>query len=385
MALPLEGIRVIDLSRLLPGPHCSLMLADFGADVIKVEKPIEGDPSRWKDPKLGEHSIMYVALNRNKRSIALDLKRQEDREIFIDLVKSSDVLIESFRPGVMARLGLSYEDVKRYNPRLIYCSITGYGQKGPFAQKPGHDLNFSAYSGLLYFQEGHMNEPLIPSVQIGDLGSGALMAFNGILLALMEASKSGEGQHIDLSMLDSYIYKMQTILPHYFANRMHPDREKLRFDDERACYETYKTKDGRYLAVGAFEYKFWTNFCKVIEKEELIPKLHAPLEEQKKMKAEIQSILRKKTLQQWLLLFNEDETCVSPVLTPEEIVENEHIQHRQMIEDRQLPDGTLIKQISNPIKMSRSKTMNRRPAPQLGEHTDEILEELGYVHSKEDS
>ncbi|HEY2420670.1 MAG TPA: CaiB/BaiF CoA-transferase family protein, partial [Neobacillus sp.] len=218
MSLPLEGIRVLDLTRLLPGPFCSLLLADFGADVIKVEDPNGGDYARLYEPKIAEQSAIFESLNRNKRSITLNLKVEEDKQIFIELVKTADVLIESFRPGVMTRLGLGYDDLKIHNPGLIYCAITGYGQTGPFANVPGHDLNFLSYSGLLHFQGLPEQKPLIPSVQIGDIGGGSLMATIGILLSIIDAHKTGNGQFIDISMLDGAVSLMQSILPNYWAD-----------------------------------------------------------------------------------------------------------------------------------------------------------------------
>lgn len=383
MSLPLDGIRVLDLTRLLPGPYCTLLLADFGADVIKVEDPESGDYARWYEPKIGDQSAIFLSLNRNKRSITLDLKDQKDKQVFIDLVKTADVLIESFRPGVMDRLGLGYAELKKYNHKLIYCAITSYGQTGPYAKDPGHDLNFLSYSGLLHLQGTPNQNPLMSSVQIGDLGGGSLMATIGILVSIIEAQKSGEGQFIDISMLDGAVSWMQTILPDYWATNSLPNRGELTLNGGKACYEVYRTKDHRFLAVGALEYKFWKNFCTVIGKEELISKLGEPIETQRRMKLEIQEIISQKTLSEWLYLFEGIDACVSPVLTPQEMTVNPQIKHREMIEEFHHPELGKIKLIANPIKLSGKKFNLRRPAPKLGQHNSEILNELGQSYSKE--
>jgi crotonobetainyl-CoA:carnitine CoA-transferase CaiB-like acyl-CoA transferase len=377
--LPLEGIRVLDLTRLLPGPYCSLLLADYGADVIKVEDPKSGDYARWYEPKVNDdQSAMFISLNRNKRSITLDLKDEKDKEAFVSLIKTADVLIESFRPGVMDRLGLGFEELKVHNPKLIFCAITGYGQSGPYAKEAGHDLNFLSYSGLLHLQGAPNEKPLIPSVQIGDIGGGALMAAVGILLAIIDAKKSNRGQFVDISMLDGALSWMHTILPNYWTTGEMPNRGELTLNGGKACYEIYRTKDNRYLSVGALEYKFWKKFCKVIGKEELIEQLDEPLEQQRLMKQEVQAAIHQKPLAEWLELFEGIDACVSPVLTPEELADHPQIKHRQMIEEITHPEVGVIKQIGNPIKLSNSTVSTRRHAPILGEHTKEILKELGY-------
>jgi crotonobetainyl-CoA:carnitine CoA-transferase CaiB-like acyl-CoA transferase len=377
--LPLEGIRVLDLTRLLPGPYCSLLLADYGADVIKVEDPKSGDYARWYEPRVNDdQSAMFISLNRNKRSITLDLKDEKDKVAFISLLKTSDVLIESFRPGVMDRLGLGYEDLKVHNPNLIYCAITGYGQSGPYAKEAGHDLNFLSYSGLLHLQGAPNDKPLIPSVQIGDIGGGALMAAVGILLAIINAKKSNTGQFVDISMLDGALSWMHTILPNYWTSGEKLNRGELTLNGGKACYEIYRTKDDRFLSVGALEYKFWKNFCQVIDKEKLIDQLDEPLEQQRIMKQEVQTAIQQKTLTEWVELFEGIDACVSPVLTPEELTDNPQIKHRQMIEEITHPEVGVIKQIGNPIKLSNSPVSTRRHAPGLGEHTNEILKELGF-------
>ncbi|MCM3764351.1 CaiB/BaiF CoA-transferase family protein [Neobacillus niacini] len=379
--MPLEGIRVLDLTRLLPGPYCSLMLADFGADVIKIEDPTIGDYARWWEPKIGGLSAMFHSLNRNKRSMSLDLKQDQNREVFVELVRTADVLIESFRPGVMDRLGLGYEELKKHNPKLIYCAITSYGQTGPYKDIPGHDINFLGYSGLLELQGEQNRKPVSSSVQIGDLGGGALMGVVGILVSIIEAQKSGKGQFIDISMLDGSVSWMQTMLPSYLVSGQLPGRGELVLNGGMACYETYETKDHRYLSVGALEMKFWKNFCQVIGKEELINQLNAPPEQQAGMKKEIQAIIETKTLTEWVGLFDGVDACVAPVLTMEEMVNDPQIQHRGMIEEENHPEYGQMRQVANPIKLSRTMVKTVRFAPGLGEHNEEILQELGLLKS----
>lgn len=379
MPMPLDGIRVLDLTRLLPGPYATLMLADFGADVIKVEDPKLGDYARWGEPKVADYSAMFHSLNRNKRSITIDLKTEEGKEIFIDLVKTADVLVESFRPGVMDRLGLGYETLSELNPKLIYCAITSFGQTGPYRDVPGHDINFLSYSGLLDLQGDSEGQPVSSSVQIGDIGGGSLMATIGILVSIMDAMKTGKGQFVDISMLDGAISWMQTFLPEYLVSNNAPNRGELVLNGGKACYEIYETSDNRFLSVGALEFKFWKNFCTVINKEDLIPRLNAPLEEQKVMKMEIASTIRKKTLKEWMKLFDNIDACVTPVLTVEEMVEDPHIKHRQMIEEVYHPKAGAVRQIANPIKLSRSRANTIRQAPSLGEHNEEVLKEIGRL------
>ncbi|KGP72403.1 CaiB/BaiF CoA transferase family protein [Pontibacillus yanchengensis] len=383
MSLPLDGVRVLDLTRLLPGPYCTMMLADFGADVIKVEDPKGGDYARWNEPKVGDQSALFCSLNRNKRSVTLNLKDEEDKQLFIELVKTADVVIESFRPGVMERLGLSYEHLKQHNPQLIYCALTGYGQTGPYAKEAGHDLNFLSYSGLLHLQGQPGEKPLIPSVQIGDIGGGAQMATIGILVSIIDAQKTGEGQFIDISMLDGTVSWMQTILPDYWANPdEEPDRGELVLSGGKACYEVYRTKDDRYLAVAALEFKFWKNFCEVIGKKAFIVQLNAPVEQQQLLKKAIQEVIEQKTLQEWLVLFDGKEACISPVLTPQEMSDHQHFKDRSLITEVEHPNAERIKQINNPIKLEGKNIHIRKNAPGLGEHNDEVFQELGYLKNQ---
>ena len=380
MISPLQSIRVLDLSRLLPGPYCTMFLADFGAEVIKIEEPNIGDYARLGEPKPDTDSAIFSSLNRNKKSITIDLKSEKGKEIFLELVKTADVLVESFRPGVMERLGLGYETLKALNPKLIYCAITGYGQTGPYAKLPGHDLNYISYAGLLDLQGERNRKPVAPSVQIADIGGGSLMAVTGILLAIQARNINGKGQFVDISMLDGAVSWLQTTLPNYLTDHQLPTRGELPLSGEKACYEVYETLDHRYLAVGALEYKFWKEFCKAIKREDLIDSLDAPQNIQDELKIEIGNIIKKKPLDEWTEIFNHYEACVSPVLTFQDMVNHPQIKNREMIQE--IP-GMIGKQIGIPIKLSDTPGSIYKNAPKLGENNQEILEELGIKEKKE--
>ena len=375
----LQAIRVLDLTRLLPGPYCTLMLADFGAEVIKVEDPVAGDYLRDFEPKLDADSAVFHSLNRNKKSICLDLKTEKERSHFLKLVETADVVMESFRPGVMKRLGLDYETLKQINPRLIYCAITGYGQTGPYKNKPGHDINYLSYAGLLHVMGEKDRKPVIPATQIADIGGGAYPAIAGILLALFEREKTGKGQLVDVSMLDGVVSWMHMLLPNVFAEREVTRGEEL-LNGGFACYQVYETKDSRFLSMGGIEQKFWKVFCEGIERQDFIDCLDAPKEKQKQMIHETQTIIARKTLEEWLDIFSEKEACVTPVKIMEETLEDSQLQAREMIQTIAHPELGNMKQIGNPIKLSESPKETFLPAPKRGEHTELILREIGVLN-----
>lgn len=376
--MPLGNIRVLDLTRLLPGPYCTMLLADFGAEVIKVEDPEVGDYARWNTPELDGNSVLFHSLNRNKKSVCINLKTEQGKELFLKMAEKADVVVESFRPGVMDRLGVGYGALKRVNPSLVYCAVTGYGQTGPYAGLVGHDINYLSCAGLLYLFGERDGKPSVPPVQIADIGGGALPATIGIMMALFERERSGKGQFVDISMLDNVISWMQTILPQYFAASVQLKRGELMLSGGKACYEVYETKDRRYLSVGALEPKFWTAFCKEIGREDFIPLLDAPLHEQHRLKAEIQTILSEKTLAEWLEIFSDVEACVFPVHTLEEMMKDPQVIARKIIQSMNHPSIGEIKHIAPTIRLSETPGSLRTPAPKLGEHTGEMLAEIGY-------
>lgn len=370
MTLPLENIRVLDLTRLLPGPYCSQMLADFGAEVIKIEEPNIGDYARWTQPQVDGYSALFASLNRNKKSVTLNLKEESDRERFRQLVETADVVVESFRPGVMERLGIGYEQLKELNPRLVYCAITGYGQTGPYKDKPGHDINYLSYAGMLHFNGRKSEKPTVPATQVADLGGGALMGVTGILTALLGRNVTGKGQFVDISMTDGVLSWMQTILPDHLAGQT-AEQGELTLAGGRACYDVYETKDGRHLSVGALEPKFWRTFCEGIGRPDLIPLLDSPQEKQDELRVTIQQELHRKSLAEWTEVFEDIEACVSPVLTLDEMLKDPQIQARDM-----LVNVAEQIHIANPIKLSDTPAQIRTKAPALGEHNKEIIGKL---------
>lgn len=382
MSLALESLRVLDLTRLLPGPFSTMILADYGAEVIKVEDTGVGDYIRHREPKIGENSAVFHSVNRNKKSICLDLKTVKGKEILKNLVKNTDVLVESFRPGVMDRLGVGYDILKNINPRLIYCAISGYGQTGPYANKPGHDLNFISYAGILEYMGDRESKPIIPSMQVADLGGGALMGTIGILMALVERERSGKGQFIDVSMLDGALSWLQLTLPDFLASGIQPKRGEHKLFGRNANYAVYETKDDRFISVGSTEQKFWNEFCKTIGRDDFCEKINAPIEEQDQMKAAIQSIIIQKTLQEWVEIFDKVETCVTPLNRFEDLEKDPQVIQREMIQTFYDSEFGNVKLIAPPIKMSKTPGSIRKLAPKSGEHTVDILTEMGLTNEQ---
>ena len=277
MSQPLSGIQVLDLSRLLPGAYASQILADYGADVIKIEEPGTGDYGRFMPPQLkGGMSLYFVAINRNKRSMTLNLKSQIGHEIFLRLVRQADVVLESFRPGVMDRLGLGYEQLKEVNSDLVYCAISGYGQDGPYRLRAGHDLNYAGYAGLLDYNRGPRGEPAMPATQLGDLAGGSFMAVIGIMTALYGRTQTGEGRMIDVSMTEGVMSLLPLTATAYLNTGKAPQPGKSQLDGGLPCYNIYETQDGKHITLAALEYKFWHTFCTRIGHLELLP-FHTPV------------------------------------------------------------------------------------------------------------
>ena len=314
MELPLKGIRILDLSTMYPGPLCTMMLADFGAEVIRVEPPKGGDLWRLSQPRVNGLGMPYLQVNRNKKSLCLNLKEPEAREIFYKLVRGADVVVEQYRPGVAARLGIDYETVSRLNPRLVYCSISGFGQDGPYRLRSGHDLNYISCAGILGLTAWKGCKPAIPSVQIGDVGGGALYAMSGILIALMGAKATGRGQYVDTAMFDGAISLMGWNASGYFATGEDVEPESGILLGQLACYNVYETRDGRYMSIGGVEAHLWANFCNVIGRPEYA-EWQRDLSRQDEMKAEISRIFKEKTLAEWKEFLADVDCCWSPVAT----------------------------------------------------------------------
>lgn len=378
----LDGIKVLDLSRLLPGPWCSMVLADLGADVVKIEDPGLGDHLRWFPPRLGDYSAMFANLNRNKRSLTLDLRKAQGKEVFRRLAESADVLLDGFRPGVMERLGLGYEQLKKSNPRLIYCALTGYGQEGPYAQKVGHDVNYIGYAGALGITGLRGGPPVIPGVQIADIGGGGMLATIGILAALLARERTDRGQFVDVAMLDGVISWLIPYASVYFASGLLARRGELMLSGAHPGYQVYETKDGKYVTVGALEEKFWRNLCRELGLTDLdnepMPTGERWEQKWEDVRQRMQAIFLTRTRNEWLELLGDKEICFGPVYDLEEVFHDPQVLHRQMVYEADHPGVGPVKHVGNPVKLSDTPPEYRTPAPGLGQHTEEVLLEVGY-------
>lgn len=381
--LPLSDIRVLDLTRLLPGGFCSLLLADFGAEVLKVEDMGGGDYLRWAPPyygsdehqQLGTRSALYLALNRNKRSARLDLKSEAGRDAFLRLARDHDVVLESFRPGVLDRLGVGYERLREVNPGIVYCAITGYGQTGPHTQRAGHDINYLALNGLLGLTGEPGGRPIQSAGQIADIGGGALMAAFGVMAALHERDRSGEGQLVDVSMTDGSLAWLAAVAGRYFCDGETPRRGELDLAGRIICYLPYEAADG-WVSCGALEPKFWQAFCRGVGREDLIEKqFERPGSDAGR---EVAEIFRSRTRQEWQAFDDEHDCCIEPVLDLDEALGSDLVREREMVVELDQPYMGSVRQLGVPIKLGRTPGSVHTPAPALGEHTREVLRDAGY-------
>lgn len=369
---------MLDLSRLLPGPYCSLLLADLGMEVLKVEDPEQGDYLRMIGPIRKNDSAHFLALNRNKKSMILNLKVKEGKEIFYKLIQSYDIVLESFRPGVMGRLGIGYQELKKGNPRIILCSLSGYGQDGPYRERSGHDINYIGLGGVLELTGMKNSPPIPPAVQIADIGGGGMMAAIAILAAAIHREKTGKGQFLDISMMDGVVSWLSMHAGKYFMDGELPKRGEMHLTGRYACYQVYATKDGRYMSLGAMEQKFWKNFCEAIGRRDLIYKQYIEGEEQLRVIEEIQELFKTKTQKEWIDFFKNVDACCEPILTFEEVFHHPQVLHRQMVMEYEHPVEGKIRQVGHPIKSSQFDFELRTPPPRLGEHTVAILKSIGY-------
>lgn len=392
MSLPLSGIRVLDLSRLLPGGFCSLLLADFGADVLKVEDTGMGDYIRWSPPYYeGAHesarSALFLALNRNKRSIRVDLKHEHGRDVLLRLVREYDVVLESFRPGVLERLGVGYERMREESPGIVYCAISGYGQESPKRDASGHDMNYLGLVGLLGLTGSPDGEPVQAAGQIADIGGGALMAAFGIMAALRErdgspgAAGSGVGQFVDVSMADGSLAWLAMVAASYFADGKVPHRGDLPLAGALICYRPYECADG-WVSLGALEPKFWQAFCRGVAREDLIERqFERPGSE---AHAQVVEIFKRRTRAEWEAFARQHDCCLEPVLELDEALASELVRAREMVVELSQPGAEQpVRQLGVPVKLSRTPGEHARlPGPKLGEHTEEVLASAGYSEAQ---
>ncbi len=380
--LPLEDLRVLDLSRLLPGGFCSLLLADFGADVIKVEDTGIGDYVRWSPPYYEgvdqtASGALFLALNRGKRSIRIDLKTDQGKEVLLALARDADVLLESFRPGVLDRLGAGYERLREENPRLVYCAITGYGQDGPNRDRSGHDMNYLGLNGVLGLTGEADGPPVQAAAQIADIGGGALTAAIGIFVALRERERSGRGQLVDCSMFDGALSWLAMVAAEAFATGRPPRRGALKLAGAVTCYRPYRCADG-YVTLGALEPKFWSAFCRGVGREDLVD--HAFDPPGSETHQAVSEIFARRTREQWRTFASEHDCCLEPVLDLDEALSSELVAAREMVVELAQPGAERpVKLLGVPVKLSRTPgDPSRAPGPALGEHTDEVLAEAGF-------
>lgn len=382
MYQPLEGTRILDCTRLLPYQYCTMLLGDLGAEVLKIEEPREGDYGRWGDASRTYESTAFVMANRNKKSMKLNLKHERGKEIFKKLAASYDVLIESFRPGVMDRLGLGYNEICQVNTRIIYCSATGYGQTGSYRDRAGHDINYLSISGILAWTGEHTGRPVIPAIPFGDMAGGGLFSALTILAALLGRERSGRGQHIDVAQTDVLTSLNILNLAECIAKEKGQTARPHNLRGATLCYNTFRTLDGKYIALGALESKFWENFCNKVGREDLIENRLLPYEEERDSTEALKDLFASKTQKEWVDIFEDVDTCFSPILSPEETLRDAHLRERGMITTMDDPERGQTIQIGFPAKFSDGLNFKRSPAPSFGEHTAEVLADLGFSSSE---
>ncbi|MBU2550258.1 MAG: CoA transferase [Proteobacteria bacterium] len=364
---PLAGLRVLDVGTMTPGKYCTLLMADLGAEVIRVERHTAAT-KRIDDEDL--------ILNRNKRSVALNLRSEAGREVFFKLARRADVIIESHRPGATRRMGIDYESVRAVNPAVIYASLSGFGQDGPYAQRPGFDLVFMAFGGLLGLMAEPGRPPRVPGIYASDAGSGLLAAI-GILSGLFARQRTGRGQFLDVGMLDGVLSMLSTV-----TGFLHPSGRPAQADFLGGvvlpCYNVYETADGRYLALGAFRPQSWQALCAFLEREDLIEHQWAAGEKHDEVLAFLQDAFKTRTRDEWVTRLAALDVEAGPVYDLPEVYADEQVRHRQMVVEVEHPKGGVMKQIGIPFKFSDTPAVLGGPAPNIGRDTEAVLGELGY-------
>jgi alpha-methylacyl-CoA racemase len=385
--LALEGIKLLDMSGLAPGALCTMLLGDLGAEVIKVESTIPsplagGGPSPKGEEKRGDAA--YFALNRNKKSIAINLKSEPGRQIFYRLAQQADVVVEGYRPGVVKNLGVDYETISELNPGIVYCSLSGYGQDGPYRSFPGHDINYISFGGALGLIGPREGPPVVPLNLVGDFAGASLYGVIGILAALMARNKTGKGQYVDIAYIDGVISLMGFFAMDYFRSGIVPKRGESVINGAYPFYGVYETKDGGYISIGCVEPHFWENLCRLLGREDYIPYgiAHSMLEPKDKKWEEISSHLKQvfltKTRDEWFDLMIRKDIPVGKVYSLDEVFSDPQVLHRQMLIEVEDPALGKIKQGGIAPKLSQTPGKVRTLSPLLGEHSQEILRELGY-------
>jgi crotonobetainyl-CoA:carnitine CoA-transferase CaiB-like acyl-CoA transferase len=388
--LALEGLQILDITWQGPGPFCTMILGDLGAEIIKIGPPPTAG-ARQATREAGKREVAYQATNRNKKSILLNLKSEEGRNIFYKLAKKADVIVEGFRPGVTKRLGIDYQTVSKINPKIVYCSITGYGQDGPYRDLPGHDINYISIAGALNLIGEADRQPVIPLNVIADYGAGGMSAVVGILSALMARGKTGKGQYIDISLTDSVILLLtRVVLDHYFQSGVIPKRGEHYLGGAYPHYNVYEAKDGKFITIACLEPWLWENLCREIGREEFIPfsltpgHLPGPTEDEKR--EEISSYLKQlfltKTRDEWFELLSQKDVPIGKVYSLDEVFADPQVLHRKMVIEVEHPTEGKVKQVGIAIKLSDTPGKVRSLPSLAGEHTNEILVSLGYSEQR---
>lgn len=354
-----------------------MMLADMGAEVIKIEDMNTPDYMRFYPPYIASESAGYLAVNRSKRSIALNLKHKKGVDIFFSLLPTADIVVEQFRPGVLDEMGLGYKAAKRVKTDIIYVSLTGYGQNGPYARDAGHDINYIGYSGILATTGSKKTGPAIPGPQIADVAGGAYMTIIACLSALWAREKTGQGQKVDVSMLDAILPLMTLQMAHYHAAGLAPAPGEAALTGGLACYGVYKCADGKYIALGILEEKFWKSFCEMVRHPEWLGLQFVIGEEADRLRGAIAALFQTRSRDEWISAASCD-TCLTPVLEIGEVEKNSHVRARHMIVEQTHPACGKIKGIGVPLKFSKTPTEPSWPPPSLGKDTATIMKEIGY-------
>jgi len=379
---PLAGVKVLDLSKYGPSRYTSMILADLGAEVIVVEMP--KNAGQTLDVVSDDVGSLYIGHNRNKKCIVLNLKADEGKKILYQIVEKMDVTIEANRPGVLKRRGMDYESLSRINPRIIYCSITGYGQDGPYAQRTGHEINFAAVSGVMALTGSKNGPPVyLQSPSIADLLGGVTHAVMAITSALYAREKMGKGQYIDVSITDGTAFYHWIDGQAYLMNDTMPERSELPTGSDMACMNTYKSKDGKYFTVGCAEPWLWEHFCQILGKEEFLANQFEPVEKQKEMYQAFSEVFATKNRAEWIKLLDESDIGTGPVYNFEELFSDPHFKHRKVLVEVEHPKLGKIKLLNTPFKFSETPAEVKTSPPLWGEHTREILvNTLGYSETQ---
>ncbi|MEH7350847.1 CaiB/BaiF CoA transferase family protein [Gottfriedia acidiceleris] len=374
----LNKLKILDFTRLLPGPYATMILADLGAEVLRIESPYHPDILQTSPPFDGDQSTAHQTINRSKKSIILDLKSEEGTEIIYKLVKEYDIVIEQFRPGVLEKLGLSYEQLKKINPKLIYCSITGYGQSGPYRNRAGHDNNYLSLTGVLSYSTRKNERPVPMGIQVADQVGGSLHAIIGILSAVIHREQTGEGQWVDISMTDCTFALQSLMGSGWLTQKINPKPEEHLLNGG-VFYDYYETSDGRFFSIGSLEPSFRKQLCEALEIMPFLPYSFSEDKDQLDLfKNEVKHAFSKKTFNEFKEIFSKFDACVEPVLTFEEACEHPQVKERGLLVNVQRNDGTNQLQIGSPIKSSVFKPTYQHVGVKPGTNTKEVLLNLGY-------